>query len=597
MSREPKGTAPLDPPPSDRVVLRRLLFSFFAPHRTRLAVILVLALGMAVLSACEPLLFKMVFDAFAAGASKATLAAMFVGALIVTLMLREALGALLDCSVWGVRIGVGYDMMRATVERLHALPLSHHREQGVGAVMTKIERGISGSVAAFSEAAFHAVPAVVYLAISVVVMIRLDWRLSLVVIAFAPLPALLGTRAAKEQTTRERDLMRRWTRIFSRFNEALSGIAVVKSFVKEEDEKRRFLGGVAAANDVVLRGVATDAKVTAWKNASMALARIAAIGFGGWLVVRSEITLGTLVAFLGYVSGVFTPVQSLTGMYQTMRKGAVALEALNEVLGAEDAMGDAVDARDVGPLIGDVRFEDVAFAYRAGTPVLRGVSLHARPGETIALVGGSGSGKSTLMALLQRLYAPDAGTIYLDGTDIRHFKQRSVRSQIAVVLQEAWLFDDSVFDNIAFGRPTATREEIEAAARAANAHDFIMALPGGYDSRVGERGCKLSGGERQRIAIARALLKDAPILILDEATSALDAESEDAVREAIARLTAGRTTFVIAHRLTTVTDADRVVVLDDGAIVESGTHEHLLASGGRYAQLIARQRRGLFIAA
>ncbi|MEA2750790.1 MAG: hypothetical protein QOI41_4933 [Myxococcales bacterium] len=583
---------------SHRVALRRLLLSFFSPYRTRLAKIFALALGIAVLSAGEPLLFKLVFDAFAVGRSAATTAAMLVGALVAMLLAREALNGVLDCAIWRVRIGVGYDMMRATVERLHALPLAHHREQGVGAVMTKIERGISGSVAAFSEAAFHFVPAVVYLAISIVVMIRLDWRLSLVVIAFAPLPALLGTRAAKEQTTRERDLMRRWTSIFSRFNEALSGIAVVKSFVKEEDEKRRFLGGVSAANDVVLRGVVTDAKVTAAKNASMALARIAAIAFGGFLVVRNEVTLGTLVAFLGYVTGVFTPVQSLTGMYQTSRKGAVALETLNEVLGAEDALGDADDARDVdGPLIGDVRFEDVAFAYRAGTPVLRGVSLHARPGETIALVGGSGSGKSTLMALLQRLYAPDAGTIWLDGTDIRVLRQRSVRKQIAVVLQEAWLFDDSVYDNIAFGRPSATREEIEAAAKAANAHDFIMMLPGSYDSRVGERGCKLSGGQRQRIAIARALLKDAPILILDEATSALDAESEDAVREAIVRLTRGRTTFVIAHRLTTITEADRVVVLDDGAIVESGTHDHLLRSGGRYAELVARQRRGLFVAA
>jgi ATP-binding cassette subfamily B protein len=573
-----------------------VLVSFFLPYRARLVAILGLALGVSVLAASEPLLFKLVFDAFGSGASGLGRAAILVGVLVGALVAREALAAVLDRSIWRVRIGVGYDMMHATVDRLHTLPLSHHRDHGVGAVMTKIERGISGSVAAFSEASFHLVPSVVYLLISAIVMIRLEWRLSLVVIAFAPLPALLGARAAKEQTIRERDLMRRWTSLFSRFNEVLSGIAVVKSFVKEEDEKRRFLGGVAAANDIVLRGVATDTAVNATKNATMAVARIAAIAFGGYLVVKNEVTLGTLVAFLGYVSGVFTPVQSLTGMYQTMRKGTVALETLDEILRADEAFGDAPDAREADVLEGDVRFENITFAYREGTPVLRAVSFHARPGETIALVGGSGGGKSTLMALLQRLYDADAGRILLDGTDIRAFKQKSVRAQIGVVLQDAWLFDDTIADNIAFGTPHATRAQVEAAARAANAHDFIVALPHGYDSRAGERGCKLSGGERQRIAIARALMKNAPILILDEATSALDAESEDAVRGAIERLTKGRTTFLIAHRLATVTRADRVIVLDDGAIVESGTHHELLRAGGRYANLVARQARGLFAA-
>jgi ATP-binding cassette subfamily B protein len=294
---------------------------------------------------------------------------------------------------------------------------------------------------------------------------------------------------------------------------------------------------------------------------------------------------------------VVVPVQALTGMYQTLRKGMVAAETLGEVLGAVDAFGDAPDAREVGVLAGDIRFCDIDFGYREGAPVLRNVSFHARPGETIALVGGSGGGKSTLMALLQRLYDPSGGTILLDGVDIRAFKQRSVRGQIGVVLQDAWLFADSIFDNIAFGNPKASPADVIAAARAANAHDFIVQLPGGYESHVGERGCKLSGGQRQRVAIARALLKDAPILILDEATSALDAESEDAIREALDRLTKGRTTFIIAHRLATVTRADRILVLDDGAIVESGTHGQLLLAEGRYAQLVARQTRGLVSAA
>jgi ATP-binding cassette subfamily B protein len=240
-----------------------------------------------------------------------------------------------------------------------------------------------------------------------------------------------------------------------------------------------------------------------------------------------------------------------------------------------------------------VTFDDVWFDYRAGSPTLKGVTLHAEPGETIALVGASGSGKSTLMALLQRLYDPTRGRVLVDGRDVRGLKQRSLRAQIGVVLQDGILFSDTVGDNIAFGRPGATAHDIEAAARAANAHDFIARLPEGYESPVGERGCKLSGGERQRVAIARALLKDAPILVLDEATSALDAETEEKVHEALARLRQGRTTFVIAHRLSTVTSADRIVVLHDGRIVETGTHAELVAARGRYASMFAKSTRGM----
>jgi ATP-binding cassette subfamily B protein len=335
-----------------------------------------------------------------------------------------------------------------------------------------------------------------------------------------------------------------------------------------------------------------DAKVSAAKNATMALARVSAVAFGGILVAKHQISLGTLVAFLGYAGGVFSPVQALTGMYQTVRKGGVALEAVSSILDCEHSLGDRPDARDT-KLRGNVAFENVDFAYRTGPNVLRNLDLEVRAGETVALVGKSGAGKTTLMALLQRLYDPDGGRVLLDGEDIRSFKQRSVRSQIGVVLQEGVLFDDTVRDNIAFGRPGATVDEIERAARAAHAHEFIMKLPQGYDTRVGERGSLLSGGERQRIAIARALLKDAPILVLDEATSALDAESEDLVREALERLTKDRTTFVIAHRLSTVVKADRIAVVDAGTIVETGTHQELVKKRGRYANLFARQKRTL----
>jgi ATP-binding cassette, subfamily B, bacterial len=575
----------------------RRVFSFFSPHRARIAVVFVLALGTAGLAALEPLLYKQVFDAVSAGGARAARAVLFVAVLVIALLGREALLAILDYSMWRVRLAVTYDLLRETVGRLHSLPLLHHREENVGAVITKVERGISGSVSAFSDAVMHVLPSIVYLVVSAAIMVRLEWRLSLVVLLFAPIPAIIGARAAKEQTTRERRLMRRWMKLFGRLNEVLSGIAVVKSFVKEEDEKRRFLGGVSDANRIVAQGIALDAGTNAIKGAVMGLARVTAIAVGSYLVMEKEISLGTLVAFLGYVSGVFQPVQSLTGVYQSLCKGTVAMEAVSSILDAHDSLGDAPDARDVGRLTGAVQFDHVGFEYRKGSPVLRDVNLTVEAGQMVALVGGSGGGKSTLMALLQRLYDPTRGSVLVDGVDLRDLKQASLRNQIAVVLQDGCLFDDTIRDNIAFGRPDATFAQIEAAARAANAHEFIVRLPAGYDAKVGERGGKLSGGERQRIAIARALLKDAPILVLDEATSALDAESEDAVREALARLTKGRTTFVIAHRLTTVTEADRIVVFEAGAIVEQGSHEELFRAGGRYANLVRRQSRGLFLAA
>jgi ATP-binding cassette subfamily B protein len=425
-------------------------------------------------------------------------------------------------------------------------------------------------------------------------MVRLDWRLAVLVIAFAPLPALIAARAAPEQTTRERTLLDRWAAIYSRFNEVLSGILIVRSFAMEDAEKARFLRDVGEANKVVVRGVATDAGYASASNLVIAIARIAGVGLGGYLVLRGEITIGTVVAFLGYIGGLFGPVQGLSSIYSTLRKASVSLEEIFRILNIQEHLGDSPDAREIETIKGDVTFDNVCFRYsQSGRPLLDGISLDVKAGESIAIVGPSGSGKTTMMALLMRFYDPIEGRILLDGQDLRTLRQSSIRRNIGVVLQDPLLFNDTVCANIAYGRPDASMPDIEAAAKAAFAHDFIMRLPEGYNTKVGERGGVLSGGERQRITIARALLKNPPILVLDEPTSALDTESEEAVQSAIDNLMHGRTIFVIAHRLSTVINADRIIVLKEGRIVESGTHAALVRQGGYYASLIRKQSRGL----
>jgi ATP-binding cassette subfamily B protein len=580
-------------PPGRRAGLRRAA-EFLAPARGAIAAILALAMGLAAVNAAEPLALRHLFDGLGRGEAGRSFVEAIV-ALVALGLVREVLQALSNWLTWRTRIGIHYRLTGATVGRLHRLPLTFHGAEGVGAVMTRLDRSIQGLVGALSEIAFNVVPAAVYLVLSVIVMLRLEWRLALVVVAFAPLPALIARVAAPMQTRRERTLLERWVHIYSRFNEVLSGIVTVKSFTMEEAEKKRFLSDVGSANEVVIRGVGVDAGVGAAQNVVQIAARVAALALGGLLVLRGEVTVGTLVAFLGYVGGLFGPVLGLAGVYKTLNTARVSVEEVYGILDANDSLGDAPDAKEVVGLRGDVEWKGVRFAYHdEGPPLLDGIDLQVRAGDRVAIVGPSGSGKSTLVALVQRFYDPDDGVVLVDGIDVRKLKQISLRKQIGVVFQDSLLFNESVRANIAYGRPGAWRYDIQEAAKAANAHDFILRLPQGYDTIVGERGSRLSVGERQRIAIARTLLKDPPILILDEPTSALDAESEHLVQEALERVSRGRTTLVIAHRLSTVVDADRIVVLKQGRIVEEGTHAELLTRGGYYAMLVEKQTRGLF---
>lgn len=575
--------------------MRRAL-SFAREERRYICIILLCTLSVAAIGVVEPLLMRHIFDSLT-GQDQLKEVFLTAAGLLIFALLKEGLSGRSNYLSWRTRLSIHHVLLSITVERLHRLPLENQRKEGIGAIMTKLDKGIQGFLGVLSEVVFNLLPAFAYLLLAITIMFQLDWRMSLLVLAFAPLPALIAAWAAPAQSQREAVLMQKWGSIYSRFNEVLSGIVTVRSFAMEDYEKNRFLTHVGEANQTVVKGVGFDSKVKALQNLCITIATISAVAFGSVLVMKEEMSLGTLVAFIAYVGGLFGPVQNITGIYRIIRTATASLGHIFSILDTQDSLGDSPEAKELKNVRGEIRYEGVHFHYNAThRPILKGINLHIRPGETIAFVGPSGTGKSTLTALLQRFYDPVSGSVSIDGQDLRSLKQQSIRRNIGVVLQDALLFNESIRDNIAYGKPDATIAEIEAAARAANAHEFIMKLENGYDTRAGEKGGNLSVGERQRIAIARAILKNPPVLILDEATSAMDVELEALVQEALERLMKNRTSIIIAHRLSTVVKADRIMVLKEGKILEAGSHQNLIAANGYYASLVEKQLRGLLVA-
>ncbi len=421
-----------------------------------------------------------------------------------------------------------------------------------------------------------------------VIILLLDWRLALLTIAVAPLVAGLGMIVGRRTRRLSRQAQEQLGEAASVLEETLTAMRVVKAFVRERFEMARYRTAVEqsfrselAANR--LQSIFQSAMMTA-----VFAAFAAVLWFGGREVLAGRLTPGGLISFLFYLTILMGPLQSLSGIYTSFQRAAGGAARVFEVLDTPPAIVDAPDAATLPSPRGLVEVRDLWFHYVPEAPVLRGVSLTARTGETVAIVGPSGAGKTTLVSLLPRFYEATGGEILVDGHPITSVTMESLRRAMAIVPQEATLFGGTVRQNIAYGRADAGDHEIERAARVANAHDFIRALPRGYDSIIGDRGVKLSGGQRQRVAIARAVLKDPCILLLDEATSSLDNESEALVQEALERLMRGRTTFVIAHRLTTIVNADRIVVLNEGQVVEEGSHSQLMARDGLYHRLYLR---------
>ena len=426
----------------------------------------------------------------------------------------------------------------------------------------------------------------------VAVMFQQDWRMSLVVCAVFPAVGVYSRklgRKTRKGSTRSQVETGKLTTILS---ETFEGVRLVKAYGMEDRETARARASVETRLGHMMKVIRARAAAGPATEALGGIAVAVAIYFGGLRAVDGEMTLGSFAAFVTALLLAYQPVKSLATLNTALQEGLAAAQRLFAMLDVAPTVRDVPNAPALRVSGGGVRFDTVRFAYADGTEALRGVSIDVAPGSKVALVGPSGAGKTTLLNLIPRFYDPTSGRVLIDGQDVLGVSLTSLRAAMALVSQELTLFDDTVRANIAYGRANAGEAEIVQAAKAADAHDFIMRLPQGYDTMVGENGVKLSGGQRQRIAIARAMLRDAPILLLDEATSALDADAERKVQAALRRLMQGRTTIVIAHRLSTVIDADAIFVIDHGQVVETGRHAELLASGGTYARLYATQFAG-----
>jgi ATP-binding cassette, subfamily B, putative efflux pump len=427
--------------------------------------------------------------------------------------------------------------------------------------------------------------------IALIIMMKMDIKLTLVSISTLPLYAFSVKYFFGRLRQRTRMRSQALAELQAYLHERVQGMPVIKSLAIEEEEQKRFSEQNNNFLTKALMHTSWNAKSFSVVNTVTDIAPIIVIGYAGYQVLLGHITVGTLVAFVGYIDRLYSPLRRLVNSSTTLTQSFASMDRMFEFLDETYDIVDAPNAKDCKEVKGDIVFENVTFAYNKNEPpVLRDISFSVKAGETIALVGMSGGGKSTLVSLIPRFYDVTKGRILLDGIDIRDIRVRSLRDQIGMVFQDSFLFSDSVKENILLGKPGATDEEVIAAAKAANAHDFIMNLPDGYDTKVGERGIKLSGGQKQRIAIARVFLKNPPLLIFDEATSALDLESEHYIQEAMERLAKNRTTFIVAHRLSTITHADRIFLIEDGKIVESGTHDELMARKGQYYHLFTIQQ-------
>ncbi|MDE6246976.1 MAG: ABC transporter ATP-binding protein/permease, partial [Muribaculaceae bacterium] len=499
-----------------------------------------------------------------------------------------------DFFIIPLRNGITRDIRNNMYEKILSLPIGFFSNERKGDIIARI----SGDVTEVETSVITSIMSVIRYPIMIItclgVMIYVSWQLTIFVLVVLPIFGLVMGRVGRKLKAGSLKAQNMWGQILSTTEETIGGLRVVKAFNAEDQMRGKFRG---ETGELFRLNNRLNWRLSLAHPASETLGTIAVaivLWFGGSLILsgHSSIDAAEFIYYMVIFYSLINPAKELSRGLYTVQKGLAALERIDRILQADNPIKDPASP---SPLPaerihqGDIRFDNVTFSYDGHTDVVQNISLHIPPGHTVAIVGRSGSGKSTLVDLVPRFWDIDKGSISIGGKDIREYKVHDLRSLMGNVNQEAILFNDTIYNNIAFGAPDASEEDVIRAARIANAHDFIMATEEGYQTRVGDRGSRLSGGQRQRISIARAILKNPPILILDEATSALDTESERLVQEALERLMKDRTTIVIAHRLSTITNADLICVMQDGKIIESGTHDQLLALGGQYQHLVKLQ--------
>ena len=484
---------------------------------------------------------------------------------------------------------ITYDLRRTIYSHIQKLSLAFHDHKRTGDLISRVTSDIEAIQNFITQGLLGVLINIITLAGMIAVMFYLNWRFTLIALSVAPFLFTIVYSYTRRIKKASRAVRKKEGEITSVVEEVLSSIRVVKAFAREDYEVRRLEEQGLEGVEVALRARSLKAKLTPIVDLIVAMGTCLVLWFGSRLVMSGSLSAGELVVFILYLGKMYKPMQELSKMTDTYSKAAVGYERIEEILETKNEIKDARRALRAPRFKGNVEFDHVSFSYTPDTPILRDVSFSIKAGQVAALVGPTGTGKSSIVSLIPRFYDPTSGAIKIDGADVRTFRQKSLRQQISFVLQETMLFHAPVWQNIAYSKPEASREEIIQAAEVANANEFIEKLADGYDTILGERGMTLSGGQRQRIAIARAVIRNTPILILDEPTSGLDSASEKLVFEALDRLMQGRTVIVIAHRLSTIRKADVIFVVQNGRIVQSGNHDELLQSGGLYSELYELQ--------
>jgi ATP-binding cassette subfamily B protein/subfamily B ATP-binding cassette protein MsbA len=564
------------------------------PHRVAVAVVAVLALGAAGLEMVEPLFMRFIIDRvlLVNGLAPATrlLRLHAAGAAFLGVIVGSSLiGVVKDYRQRQLNVRVMLSLRRSLFERLLHLPLPKLWEMKTGGILSRLTGDVDTTTGLLQMAVVSPAVSVVRLAIAIAILLTLNWRLALMALAIIPGVMLMSFTLARRVRPIYRSLRKDAEEIDGRVGETFSGIRVVRAFRRELRELLDYMRG----RHTVLRKelFAHRRELMLWTAWGLLLSgvNVVIVWYGGYLNIGGRASIGDIMAFQWYTFLLLNPVWNIVNSFSELQRSLAAMERVFDVLGMEHDKPDLPDARPAPRVVDEIRFDGVEFEYREGRPVVRDFNVTVPGGTVVALVGRSGAGKTTVTDLVARFHDPTRGRILLNGQDIREFQLRTYRQLLAIVQQEVFLFDGTVRENIAYGRHDATDAEIVDAARRANAEEFIVRLPDRYETLVGERGVKLSGGQRQRLAIARAILAAPQILILDEATSNLDTESEQLIQASMATLLAGRTTFVIAHRLSTIHRADLILLMDDGRVIERGTHEALMQARGEYYAMVVRQ--------